>query len=150
MLWHDQRIKLKWSFHTTKYAQYRTDLLGKNLAENVLKDYNGQTYWGSTNIKSFLSKDTHIPAWLNLAVGYGADGMLGARTNPETYNGTSLPYFKRGRQLYLSADVDLSKIKTRSAFLKTLLNVLNFVKIPMPALEYNFSDSRMKGYYFYF
>lgn len=149
-LWNDQRLKLKWSFHQTGFSKYRPDLLGKNLAENVLKDYNGQTYWLSVNINSFLSQDSEFPAWLNIALGYGADGMLGARTNPTIYQGNILPTYKRGRQLYVSADIDLSKIKTKSAFLKTILNVLGFLKIPMPALEYNFSNNMFKGYYLYF
>ncbi len=150
MLWHDQRIKLKWSFHQTNYFKYRPDLLGKNLQENMLKDYNGQTYWISANIKSFLTKESEFPKWLNFAFGYGADGMLGARTNPEIYNGNILPSYKRSKQFYFSADIDLSRIKTKSAFLKTILNVLNFIKIPMPTLEYNATSKKFKGYYLYF
>jgi hypothetical protein len=150
LLWHEQRLKLKWSFHQTHYSKYRPDLLGKNLEENILKDYNGQTYWLSANVGSFLSKESMFPTWLNIAVGYGADGMLGARTNPETYNGNILPVYKRGRQLYISADIDLSKIKTKSVFLKTVLNVLGILKIPMPTLEYNATNKKLKGYYLYF
>jgi len=150
LLWNDQRLKLKWSFHQTNYSKYRPDLLGKTLAENMLKDYNGQTYWLSTNINSFLSNQSTFPKWLNLAFGYGADGMLGARTNPTIYEGNLLPSYKRGRQFYVSADIDLSKIKTKSAFLKTVLNVLGFIKIPMPTIEYNASSKKIKGYYLYF
>ena len=150
LLWKDQRLKLKWSFHQTNYAPYRPDLLGKNLAENVLKDYNGQTYWLSANINSFLFSKSKFPNWLNFALGYGADGMLGARTNPSYYKDKLLPTYKRGRQFYMSADIDLSKIKTKSSFLKTVLNIAGFVKIPMPTLEYNTSNKKMKGYYLYF
>jgi hypothetical protein len=41
----------------------------------MLKDYNGQTYWLSVNLHSFY-KGSKIPKWLNLAIGYGANGML--------------------------------------------------------------------------
>ncbi len=150
LMWHDQRLKLKWSVHQTGFSKYRPDLLGKNIAENILKDYNGQTYWISANIKSFYSKDSKFPNWLNIAFGYGADGMLGARTNPTTYQGNNLPYYKRGRQFYLSADIDLTKIKIKSGFLKTVFNVLGFIKIPMPTLEYNTSSNKFKGYVLYF
>src|ERR1035437_8378031 len=81
LAWKEQRIQLKWSYHQTNYAQYRPDLFGKNLREQWLKDYNGQTYWLSANIKSFLKKESKFPAWLNLAVGYGAEGMTGASYN---------------------------------------------------------------------
>ena len=48
--------------------------------ERMLKDYNGQTYWLSANLKSFF-QGSNIPAWLNVAVGYGADGMFGGFEN---------------------------------------------------------------------
>jgi hypothetical protein len=34
-----------------------------------------KTYWLSVNLHSF-SKAQKIPKWLNLAIGYGADGMI--------------------------------------------------------------------------
>jgi hypothetical protein len=55
------------------HIQYRqTNVLGSSLAEQMLKDYNGQTYWLSVNLHSFYKN----PKWLNLAIGYGANGML--------------------------------------------------------------------------
>jgi hypothetical protein len=45
-----KRITPKFSFHTTQYAQYRPNVLGSSLAEQILKDYNGQTYWLSVNL----------------------------------------------------------------------------------------------------
>lgn len=135
LLWKEQRLQLKWSYHQSKYAPYRPDLLGKNLSEEWVKDYNGQTYWLSANIKSFLSKEHKFPAWLNLAVGYGAEGMTGAAQNSLRYNGTTIPPFKRYRQFYLSGDIDISRIKTRSKTLHLILNALSFIKIPFPTLE---------------
>ena len=46
----------------------------------MLKDYNGQTYWLSANLKSFFKK-SNVPTWLNISVGYGAEGMFGATEN---------------------------------------------------------------------
>ena len=46
----------------------------------MLKDYNGQTYWLSANLKSFFP-GSNIPPWLNVAIGYGADGMFGGFEN---------------------------------------------------------------------
>ncbi len=136
--WDEQRLNLKWSYHPTEYAQYRPDLLGSGGFESMLKDYNGQTYWLSGNIKAFIhNKDSRFPGWLNVAIGYGASGMLGANSNPPEYNGNPLPDYPRVRKYYLSLDIDLSRIKTRHTGLKFLLNFLGFIKIPFPTLEYN-------------
>jgi hypothetical protein len=126
---------LKFSYMPSDYAQYRGDLLGENWMQRIIKDYNGQTYWLSGNIHSFIRKDTWFPRWLNVAVGYGANGMLGANSNPD-----GLPYFERYRQYYLSLDVDLTKIRTNSKFLKGVFTLFGFLKIPSPTLEYNSKD----------
>ena len=136
MLWNEQRISLKFSYFPSKYAQYNPAVLGANFQERVLKDYNGQTYWVSVNIASFLMQETKIPKWLNIAFGYGAKGMLNTYSNSISSN-SAVPTFNRTRQYYLSLDVDLSRIKTNSEFLKVLLDVASVIKIPFPALEFN-------------
>lgn len=135
LVWNDQRCIIKWSFHQTKFSHYRPDLLGNNFKENMLKDYNGQTYWLSGNIASFLKKDTKFPKWLNIAVGYGAEGMIGGHENLPIYNGVEMPVFKRYRQFYISPDIDLTRINTNSTLLKTFFRIINFIKIPAPAFE---------------
>ena len=135
--WDEQRFYMKWSYHPTDYAQYRPDLLGNGGIESALKDYNGQTYWLSGNVKAFLPSHSKFPSWLSVSVGYGASGMTGAKQNSKSYKGDEIPEFTRYRQYYLSLDVDLSRIKTRSRTLKFFLNLANFIKIPFPALEYN-------------
>jgi uncharacterized protein YfiM (DUF2279 family) len=147
-LWHEQRLFMKYSFHTTKYAQYRPDLLGSTVAEQLVKDYNGHTYWLSANIYSFLDEQSRFPKWLMLSVGYGAEGMLGGFENPDEHDGVPLPHYDRYRQYYLSLDVDLTRIPVRSKFLRGLFNVLSFIKIPMPAVE--FSEKGTKFYPLYF
>lgn len=133
LIWKEQRIMPKFSFHTTKYAGYRPEVLGSSFTEQILKDYNGQTYWLSVNLHSF-AKGSKIPKWLNLALGYGADGMITGNKEDTPPILTSNP--KRFRQFYLSLDVDLTKIKTKSHFLKTVFSVLNTVKIPAPTIEF--------------
>lgn len=132
LIWKEQRITPKFSFHTTKYADQRPAVLGSSFTEQILKDYNGQTYWLSINLYSF-SKDSKIPKWLNLALGYGGDGMVTG--NIENYAQNSVLNVQRFRQFYLSLDVDLTKIKTKSNFLKTIFSVVNTVKIPAPTIE---------------
>jgi uncharacterized protein YfiM (DUF2279 family) len=132
LLWKEQRIVPKFSFHTTPYASARPNVLGSSVQEQVLKDYNGQTYWLSANIYSF-DKSSSIPKWLNIAIGYGAEGMITG--NDALINSVFLPESKRYRQFYLSLDLDLTKIKSKSHFVKTILTVFNSIKIPAPTFE---------------
>lgn len=135
LIWHEQRVSLKWSYHHTRFAAYRPDLLGDNLAERILKDYNGQTYWLSLNLKSFLRKESGFPSWLNMSFGYGAEGMTGASRNSLTYNGYEIPIFERYRQFYFGPDIDLTRIRTRSVMLNTVFKAMGFIRLPLPAFE---------------
>ena len=146
LLWREQRIVPKFSFHRTPYAGARPEVLGNGLSEEILKDYNGQTYWLSANIHSFF-KESKIPKWLNLAVGYGGEGMITA--NDALVNTIFLPEKERTRQFYVSFDVDLTKIKTQNHFLKTLFSVFNTIKVPAPTLEFR-ELGGVKGRILYF
>ncbi len=134
--WGGQRIGLKFSASFSPYAKYNPTLLGKKWAERLMKDYNGQTYWLSLNIHSFLATNSRFPVWANIAVGYGADGMIGANKNPGFVKGTEIPEFKRQRQFYLAPDADLFRIPMSRAA-NTPLYSLQFIKIPAPAIEFN-------------
>ena len=134
LIWKEQRFRLKYSFHQTTYPVYRPDLLGTNVAYQILKDYNGMSFWLSGNISSFLPKGKRFPRWLNIAFGYGAGGMTGANVNN---NNPSIPYQARYRRFMLSVDVDLTRIPTHSKVLKVVFTVLSIIKIPAPAIEYN-------------
>lgn len=146
LLWNEQRIVPKFSFHTTEYASARPNVLGSNLQEQILKDYNGQTYWLSANVHSFF-KQSKIPKWLNVAVGYGAEGMITGKD--ELVNTVFFSQKERTRQFYLSLDVDLTKIQTKSHVLKTIFAVFNTIKIPAPTFEVNGSQG-VKFHFLYF
>ncbi|MBK5270139.1 MAG: DUF2279 domain-containing protein [Bacteroidia bacterium] len=156
MLWKEQRIQLKFSFHKNNYGdpqlkQRSDDLYGKSWYERMLKDYNAQTYWFSANIKSFFPK-SNLPAWLNVSVGYGADGMFGGFQNKWTDNlGNDVTRYDiaRKRQFYLAPDIDFTKIKTNSKFLKTAFSFLNSFKCPAPALMID-SKGKLNAYVLYF
>jgi len=128
LIWHEQRIEMKFSYHPTSYAEQNPDLLGSSPLESIIKDYNGQTYWLSVNPWSF-AKDSKFPKWLSISVGYGAEGMVHAE---ESVGGDG-----RYRQFLLSVDLKLSNIDTGSAFWNSVFDVINLIKIPAPALEYN-------------
>ena len=140
-LWHEQRILVKYSFHTTEFPKYRPDVLGDNFLQQTIKDYNGITIWASCNIKSLLLKEeSKFPAWLNVAFGYGATGMTGGFGNVLEHNGKPIPPFERKQQFYCSLDIDFTRIPTNNKFLKYTFKVLNIFKLPFPTLEYNTGD----------
>jgi len=145
LLWKEQRMVLKYSFHQTQYATLRPDKLGENFLQEMLKDYNGQTYWLSVNLHSFF-KESKLPKWLNVAFGYGAEGMLTGRN--ETLDNQFVNQ-QRIRQYYFSLDVDLTKIKTNSSVLRTIFDVFNLIKVPFPAMEFN-DENGIKFHPIYF
>lgn len=156
LLWNEQRIQFKTSFHEKNYddasLNTRTEkLFGSNIAERALKDYNGQTYWLSFNLKSFFPK-SNLPKWLMVSVGTGAEGLFGARENSWTDKKTGVYYdrsdVQRYRQWYIAPDVDLTKINTKKKWLKTTLFILNSLKFPTPSLEYSNSTFKINWLHF--
>ncbi|HMG14513.1 MAG TPA: DUF2279 domain-containing protein, partial [Saprospiraceae bacterium] len=154
--WKEQRILAKWSnmpqpysdspilsnegSSTSSLAKRAKDLFGTSYPESFFKDYNATTAWLSFNLRSFFPT-SKIPAWLNIAVGYGTQNLYGGYTNTWTegeasYSLNTIDY-PRYHQYYLSFDIDTSKIKVKSHFLKTILDMVNFIKIPAPGIEFN-------------
>lgn len=140
--WGEQRINLRVSASFTPFAKYNPKLLGNNWSSRLMKDYNGQTYWLSVNIRSFLPTDSKFPVWLNAAAGYGADGMIGARNNPDSIGGKKIPSFTRSRQFYLAPDVQFSRLETSPAA-SVPIYFLQYLKTPAPAVEVN-SQGKIK------
>ncbi|MEZ5045749.1 MAG: DUF2279 domain-containing protein [Chitinophagaceae bacterium] len=138
----EQIIKMKFSYRPSIYPNYH-DHLGVTPVERFFLDYNAHTYWLSANLNA-MSGINKIPAWLNVALGYSANGMIYEFDNPTMYQGKPFPYFERYRQYILSLDVDFTKIKTNKKWLKHVFNSINLLKVPFPALEYN----RVQGFRF--
>ena len=137
LLWKEQKIQFKYSFYPSEYADINPDLLGENIIQQALKDYNAQTIWLSANIYGFLTK-SKLPKWLNIAVGYGADGMTRGTLNHQIgIIERSYITNPRTRQFYLSFDIDFRKIDTGNEFFNKALKVLSFIKIPAPAIMFN-------------
>lgn len=155
--WEEQRISIKLSSISNNYPDYLvpsldgqtqmplkdrvSDLYGSGYFERFLKDYNSQIYWASIRVKSFLPHNYKWPAWLNVALGYSAENMLGGYNNFWTHNGQVYNLdnnqFPRYSQFYLGFDVDLPRLNPKSPFLKTVCSVFNIFKLPSPALELN-------------
>ena len=142
-------ISLKFSFHQTTWPDVRPSLLGDSvLARQILKDYNGQSYWMSFNISSFLKEDCKFPKWLNIALGYGGEGMISGKDEFVLLDNGNSMWVERYRQYYLSLDIDLTRINTRSHFLKTLFECISFIKIPSPSMEFSKKGILFHPYYF--
>ena len=144
LIWKEQRIQIKFSYWAHDYPSEligrRDELFGNTALERVLKDYNSQAYWLSVNPWSFNKKSKFWPRWLNISVGYSSDLMLGGRENKWTDESGVVhdyTYIPRTRRFYLAPDLDLTRIRTKSKVLKTVFYVLNMIKMPAPALEYN-------------
>jgi hypothetical protein len=149
LAWGEQRARLKFSFHKTIYSRYNGKELGANKWQSWLKDYNGQTYWLSINPASFMKSNTSFPQWLNMSVGIGADGMIGARTNPSKIGNVDIPAFKREHRFLFSVDADLKRIDNKNMNPHVLLTVPNVMKIPAPALEFR-KGSPVKYHWLYY
>jgi hypothetical protein len=143
LLWNEQRILVKYSTHHETYSnpdleRFAARIYGKKVVDRMFKNYNPQTYWLSANLKSFFKK-SNLPDWLNIAVGYGAENIIGAYHNATLdINGVETladDIYPRYRQWYLAPDIDLTKIKTKNKLLKTALFLLNSFKFPTPSLE---------------
>lgn len=141
--WKEQRVLVKLGYWPMDYPagleDRRNELFGKGEVGRLLKDYNGQAYWLSANVRSFFP-GAKFPAWLNLAIGYGSDLMVGGMQNCwTTEEGVEMDYtyLQRVRRYYLSADIDLTRIPTRSKLLRSIFFAVNSIKVPAPAVEFN-------------
>ncbi len=133
--WDNQIVRMKFSYSPSLYREGHP-YLGETHLESFFLDYNAHTYWLSGNLKK-LTGMQKVPDWLNVAVGYSANGMIKEFYNPAFYHGNPIPNYERHRQYLLSLDMDLSKIKTKKRWLRAVFTALNLIKIPFPALEYN-------------
>jgi hypothetical protein len=113
------------------------ELFGHSYASRLLNDYNAQTYWASFNLRSLCSSK-RISPWLNIAIGYGAREMYGEKQNQWTNkNGTPVDRsdIRRYSRWLLSPDIDFTAIRTSRKWLRTVLFVMNAIKLPAPAIE---------------
>lgn len=143
----EQLVLLKFSYSPSGYPKYH-HILGESEFESFFLDYNGHTQWFSANIHGITGID-FMPKWLNLALGYSANGMIYEFENPTWYRGQPFPSLERYRQFLISFDIDLSRIPAKRKWVRTLLKTVNIIKIPFPALEINRVDGiKFNPFYF--
>jgi uncharacterized protein YfiM (DUF2279 family) len=139
-LWGKVRVPVRVTFRTTALASIRPEMLGSNLPERLLKDYNGQTYWVDINPNRMQLGWNKWPKWLGVSFGYSAEGMLGGTDNIWTAaNGTiqdwsNIPQY---RQFLISPSIAFGHLKPKNKILRALCLLTNYWRIPMPTFEYN-------------
>jgi len=137
--WQKQRIQAKISYQFTPYAKYRPEVLGANVLERMLKDYNGHTFWLSASPGNFgVDK---FPKWLCFSMGYSVDQKLVG--DEDIY----LNYMAR-RQWIFSMDIDLTEIPVKKPFWKAVFKQMNLIKIPFPAVVFTKYGNRFSPLYF--
>ncbi len=159
-LWHDQKITMKMSAFPVNYNKYndpmvkaRADkLYGTSFTETLLKDYNGITFWWSVSPGAFIKNPkSKFPKCLQVSFGYGASGMLGGYKNIWNKNNLSSDDLEnvdpadivdrtdiqRLHRFYFSFDIDWTKLPVKKHWAKGLMKVLNIIKLPAPAIEFN-------------
>jgi uncharacterized protein YfiM (DUF2279 family) len=139
LIWNEVRIYPKFSFHRTNFSAIRPDVLGSGLTREIIKDYNGQTYWLSIDTDKFII----FPKWINLAVGYGAEEMISANDAQNLASG-----YDPNRQFYVSLDFDLTAVRAKSKFVRGLIFFANMIKLPGPAIAFSRKGTKVYALYF--
>lgn len=162
LLFKDQPMKLKLSFSNSGLQGSFTNeiekerarkLYGTNFINQIVKDYNGSTYWLSVNLWKIAGKPNNFPKWLNLDFGYSVDNVLGSFSNSWRIqqDGKSVGYtskLPRTRQFLFSFSVDTENLKIFKK-LQGITFVFSTIKMPAPALEIN-DQKQWKFHPFYF
>jgi VanZ family protein len=95
--WEKIKYQPQFFFNPSPFAALRPELLGKNLSEQWLKDYNGQIYW--------LRFNESITDWGYFMVGYGAGNMIYGRPEQNIAAGYQ-PY----REFYVGFELNTEKL----------------------------------------
>ena len=141
----NQPFEIKFSSHKSTYASCRPSLLGENRLQQILKDYNGQTYWLTFNYNELWNKRIKLFDYIDFAFGYSIDGFTGGHNNPEISSCNCVisdcNNLKRTSQFIFSVDLNTSKIKNKHPILGKFLLPFDIVKIPFPAFILNNSKN---------
>lgn len=100
--------------------KFSYDFTNKNSDDAAIESYPNMTFWFTANPSGLFKLDdsSWFPGWLNIAVGISI-------THP----------YPHRRELLIGLDYNLKRIKTRSVFLRHLLNVLDRYHFPAPAIR---------------
>ncbi len=130
-------VALKFSYHPSDLLDRPGGIGFKGQKHLVVDDYEGQTFWLTTHLKPLLPEPIKsiTPEFLCLAVGYGSRDIVGTVTPPY-------------RVWFVAFDLDMTKILPKDIpFFKTLGEALNFIHMPMPAIQIS-PNAIWYGFYF--
>lgn len=130
-----QLLRPKFAYTPSEYAAMNPNEFGDDPYQNIIKDYNGQNYWLSAPVNAIIPGHA-IPVWFGISIGFGAKGMLRG-TAKDQANDPKFSHYERYRQHFLSFDVNLSAIQTKSELVNTAFDALSWIKIPSPTIEYS-------------
>ncbi len=139
-LWNEQRLLPKFSFSPSPYASLRPEVLGSSPIQQILKDYNGQTYWLSCPIGEFIPCPRKLD-FLCVSLGYSCDAKLVG--DVDTWQ-----QYTAQRQYTFSLDIDLRKVARNKPKLNRVLSQFNCIKLPFPTVV--FSKERTAFHWIYF
>ncbi len=132
---------------TPKWQYVPSEWTGKPVIRRprtFIDDYNSSTFWWSVNVYNILPdnmKKYWLP-WLNVAVGYGVDGI---DTNPDP-GGPPDQY--SNRRFVIGLDYNLVKLLPAGGwFWNWMRQSLNFLKFPAPAIEFSSTGTRIRLLY---
>jgi hypothetical protein len=122
-------VTFKMSYHTKRFEQ-------EGNADNILEDYDRQTYWLAFELARVLpgAVGRRIPSWLGLAVGYGVD-------NAFTETG-------RVREYYVALDIDPTRANLGNGTFARLMAPLRYIHLPSPALRFRSDGTKFFALYF--
>jgi hypothetical protein len=137
-IWGHIKLFNKFSFHFTSFAALRPSLLGDGFLQEIIKDYNGQTFWYSWTLEK-----KWWPSFLSIAVGLGAEGMVYGRDEQNT-----LHNFSAYRKFYLSLDLNPNFFQSKKTWAQVMIYPLTLFKCPAPAIEFSTQGVRFHWLYF--
>lgn len=110
---------------TPKFSYHSSGInttMAKQYSPQFLSDHEGQTYWLGVTVADLLpaSYQESYPGWLGIAAGFSMRN-LGQNTRQE---------------YYVTLDVDLRTIDTKSEFFNTIIRTLNYIHFPMPGIKF--------------
>jgi hypothetical protein len=118
-----QNFDLKLSYHSSSLLGSKGGIGFRGQKHLIIDDYEGQTLWMALNVHNMLPESWrgYWPRFLNLAVGYGAREVAGPSPYPV---------------VLLAPDLDMTAvIPPSNPLFKTIGEVLNFIHMPLPAVQ---------------
>ncbi len=120
-----------------KYSYYRKDNYYFDFIKrksNFQDDYMNSIFWFTFNPKRY-KPESKWPKWLGISMGVGVDATLN-NYYVNMPGGTS-DWGRGGYEVYLAPDIDFKGLLPKKPFWQTLAHILNYIKVPSPALRFS-------------